>query len=119
MRTLGGAGPSEVNDTDLASWQSAFARWLNTTSPSTPSAPTTIGAPSGIDLEIAASWRQTQQLLDARIRDGAFGENDNGAGVLSELGADASAPYKALGRISDQRLPQFAGLEEGLKFLSA
>jgi len=74
---------------------------------------------SGIDLEIAASWRQTQQLLDARIRDGAFGENDNGAGVLSELGADASAPYKALGRISDQRLPQFAGLEEGLKFLSA
>jgi hypothetical protein len=103
-------------------WENALARWLSELNAGAASSAQNTGTgPSAIELEIAASWRRTQQLLEAHLLssaaspseyDGAYTRNSNG------LLAVAPPRYDTLGRISNQPLPAFAGLDEGLKVLN-
>ncbi|HEV7391665.1 MAG TPA: hypothetical protein VGO08_08480, partial [Burkholderiales bacterium] len=107
-----------------SSWEIAIERWLNRADSN---ATTAQASSSGItasatEHEIALAWRRTQQLLDAHLQNTGAASPQN-EGVAATIGATLiglpQSTYDALGRISDQRFPQLAGLDEGFKALSA
>jgi Ca2+-binding RTX toxin-like protein len=107
-------------------WEHALQRWLDGENGTTSTA-MQVGAGKGgvqspTELEISAAWRRTQQLLDVHLRSSAGASADaEGSFVRSGivLPGMTQVTYGALGRVSDQQLTQFSGLEEGLKVLSA
>ena len=106
-----------------SSWENAIQRWLDRpdVNASAPQASGSGISASATELEIASAWRRTQQLLAAHLYNSGTASTES-EGVLLTRGTSSlaipQATYDALGRISDQRLPQLAGLDEGFKSLS-
>ena len=105
--------------------ENAIERWLERTGSnnealfSRPEA----GRDAAVELDLAAAWQRTRDLLELHLRhDRSAGEPDGeGAGFMRGLDTLSAGQFKhdVLGRVSGHHLQALNGLQEGLKALAA